>query len=67
MITKHKEIISIFENDTCIGFMCRRSVVFGFMLGVPDGWVITKSMLNLIWEGNFATRKEAIEYLRGRK
>lgn len=64
---KKNEIISYFENGRCIGFICRRSVVFGCAQEIQNGWIACEGLLSHKWVGNFSTRKEAVAFLRGLK
>lgn len=57
------EILSIFEDNICIGFMARRSVILGLSNEIPDGWMITKDIKNPVWKGNYSIRKKAKEEL----
>lgn len=66
-VEKKYEITSYFENSRCIGFICRRSIVFGSAQGIPDGWITCQGLLSHKWMGNFPTRKEAVAFLRGAK
>lgn len=59
------EILSLFDKGMCIGFICRRSVVYGITQGIENGWIATQSMHEPKWKGNFPTRKAAREYLEG--
>lgn len=61
-IRKKSEIISIFRCDIGIGFICRRSVVYGCAQGIENGWIASKDLHG--WSArNFKNRKEAIEWL----
>lgn len=62
MTTYKKEILSVFDGDIAIGFIARRHVIYGMNQEVAPGWCIMKPLVNL-WEGNYATRKEAAEAL----
>lgn len=67
MIEHKKEILSIFENGICIGFIARRSVIRGYALDIENGWIVVEDFSNLSeWRGNYLTRKQAISALKGK-
>lgn len=66
-ITKN-EVLSVFdENNIGLGFITRRQVVFGFS---PKGhlWCASPDLLlKRGWQGEFATREEAVKFLENLK
>lgn len=60
--TYRKEITSVFEGGVCLGFIARRSVVFG-VCDVDNLWCCTPG-LNEPWRGAFANRAEVSALLR---
>ena len=42
-----------------IGFIVRRSFLYGISDRNPNGWMITLNILNPMWVGNYSTRRAA--------
>jgi len=59
---KH-EIKTVYENDICMGFIARRSVIHGMAQEINNGWMFTKYIIAPLWIGNYPTRKRAIKSL----
>lgn len=65
MTTYRKEILTVLDDmDVVIGFICRRSVIFGIMQEIPDGWITGTLVRGALCfsprqENNYATRMEA--------
>lgn len=59
-----RPIEEIFVNGISIGFRCRRSVMFGIVQEIPDGWSVgVREGSKLAFSGNYRTRKEAKQAL----
>ena len=59
---KH-EVKTVISNNIVIGFIARSYVIYGMVQEIPISWCVTKSLVCPMWEGGFATRKEAREHL----
>lgn len=57
------EIKSVYMDDICVGFICRRSMVFGYMQEIPNYWIATTTLAAPEWEGGFEARKDARAWL----
>jgi hypothetical protein len=59
-----KEIITVLNhNNMVVGYLARRSVIFGFAQEIPDGYVFTKSIVKPDWQGNYPTKRDAVKNL----
>ena len=64
MPTYKKEVLSVYEGNTSLGFIARRHIIYGIHQNDAPGWCVMRPLVNL-WEGNYKTRKEAGEALQG--
>jgi hypothetical protein len=55
-----RPIEEVLYNGLSIGFRCRRSVIFGIMQEIPDGWCVgVREGNKIVFSGNYDTRKQA--------
>jgi hypothetical protein len=58
------QIKTIWENNRRLGFIARRSVIYGCAQEVSDGWMYSRHIIAPLWVGNYSTRKLATEALK---
>lgn len=61
------EIKSVNCRGKRIGFIARRSAIFGFAQDIEDTWCATTNIIAPEWITSFANRKEARLYLVGKQ
>lgn len=61
------EVKTVKVGDVCIGYTCRRSVVYGYNQEIPDYWLAATTLLAPEWNGGFKTKKAAREWLEQRQ
>jgi len=60
-----KEILTVIVDDRVIGYIARRSHIRGYTSDIPDGWMITKSIVDPVWAGNFENKRLTRKALTG--